>query len=150
MICTWYAFTMGVVAVYASSASAELSYGPVLPQFGGTNGQALGVLQYEAQLEASAASKAKADQAAVDRELALSLKKDPTATDRLISSLTSALQVRLANSYADQIFATNDTNQPVSIKLDGTDITYSRVNGLLTVSIEDGVNATTVFELQLD
>jgi hypothetical protein len=67
----------------------------------------------------------------------------------LISSLEAALQVRLANTYANQIFTNIDTEVPVSIELGETTITYSRTDGFLTIDIIDDVGATTQFGIEL-
>lgn len=152
-----------VAIVVAPTAQAELRYTPVLPQFGGSNGQALSILQYEASLKAAAIATAKAEQAAFERALAASAaaaaaaeaiangevpaSTTPTATDRLIAALSSAIQVRLANSYADQIFDSFDTSGPQTIVLDGTEIIYARTDGVLTITIVDDANVETRFEV---
>jgi hypothetical protein len=120
----------------------------VLPQFGGTNGQALTVLQFDLQLQSAADAEKKA--AALALESAMAPATSPTtATDKLISSLEAALQVRLAYAYADQIFTNIDTAAPVSIELGETTITYSRTDGYLTIDIIDDVGATTQFGIDL-
>jgi len=125
-----------------------MSYSPVLPQFGGNNGQALTVLQFDLQLQNAADAKKKA--AALVLERAMAPAKSPTtATDKLISSLEAALQVRLAHAYADQIFTNIDMATPVSIVLGETTITYSRTDGFLTINIIDDVGATTQFGIDL-
>lgn len=133
---------------FAHQAAAGMSYSPVLPQFGGTNGQALTVLQFDLQLQSAADAKKKADTLALERAMAPA-RLPTTATDKLISSIEAALQVRLAYAYADQIFTNIDTEGPVSIELGETTITYSRTNGYLTIDIIDDVGATTQFGIDL-
>jgi hypothetical protein len=129
-------------------AAAEMEYNPVLPQFGGNNGQALTVLQYDSQLQSAADAKIAAAAAALEKALEPDMPA-LTATDRLILSIQSALQVRLANSYANQIFDTVDTAVPVTITLDATTITYARTDGYLTIDIIDDYGALTKFGIDL-
>lgn len=133
---------------FGHQATAEMSYSPVLPQFGGTNGQALTVLRFDLQLQSAADAKKKADALALEKAMAPA-RAVTTSTDRLISSLEAALQVRLANSYADQIFNTADTDVPVSIQIGDTTITYSRIDGYLTIDIIDDAGAATQFGIDL-
>jgi hypothetical protein len=129
-------------------AAAEMEYNPVLPQFGGANGQALTVLQFNLQLQSAADAKERA--AALDLARAMEPAKPPvTATDRLILSIEAALQVRLANNYAEQIFGDFDTEVPVSIELGDTVITYARTDGYLTIDIIDDFGASTQFGIDL-
>ncbi|MGO4917809.1 curli assembly protein CsgF [Pseudogemmobacter sp. W21_MBD1_M6] len=134
--------------LFGHPAAAEMSYSPVLPQFGGTNGQALTVLQFDLQLQSAADAKKEADALALENAMAPP-KAVTTSTDRLISSLEAALQVRLAHSYADQIFNTVDTDVPVSIQIGDTTITYSRIDGYLTIDIIDDSGAATQFGIDL-
>jgi hypothetical protein len=129
-------------------ASAEMSYSPVLPQFGGTNGQALTVLQFDLQLQSAADAEEEAAALALERAMAPAT-PPRTSTDKLISSIEAALQARLAFSYADQIFTNIDTAAPVSIELGETTITYSRTDGFLTIDIIDDVGAATQFGIDL-
>tara|TARA_B110000305_G_scaffold141665_1_gene157790 strand:- start:3338 stop:3835 length:498 start_codon:yes stop_codon:yes gene_type:complete len=151
-----------VLCLFSSQGSAGMTYSPVLPQFGGSNGQALGTLQYEASLKAAVIAKVKAEaaaiQAAIDAEArsvtsaavaAEKLANVPSSTDRLIAALGSAIQSRLANSYADMIFAPTDTATPQTIKLDDTNIVYSRTAGVLKIDITDDSGQTTSFELEI-
>ena len=129
-------------------ADAEMSYRPVLPQFGGTNGQALTVLQFDRALQSAADAEKHSAALALERAMAPAT-SPTTATDKLISALEVALQVRLANEYANQIFTNIDTEVPVSIELGETTITYSRTDGFLTIDIIDDVGATTQFGVEL-
>ena len=151
-----------ILCLLASGGSAGMTYSPVLPQFGGTNGQAMGMLQYEVSLKAAAEAKTKAAaaaiQAAIDgearrvasaAEAAAKLAAAPTSTDRLIAALSSAIQTRLANSYADIIFATSDTSGAQTIQLEDTSIVYSRTGGVLTLGITDDAGQTTSFTLDI-
>jgi hypothetical protein len=139
-----------IVGSFGNQAAAEIAYSPVLPQFGGTNGQALAVLQYDLQLQSAADAKKTA--AALALKKAMEPPKPPvTATDRLISSIEAALQVRLANNYAEEIFGEGNTvgENGVDITLGGTVINYKRVDGYLTINIEDDFGAMTSFGIDL-
>jgi hypothetical protein len=129
-------------------ADAEMSYKPVLPQFGGTNGQALTVLQFDRSLQSAADAERRAAALALERAMAPA-RSPTTATEKLISAIEAAMQVRLANEYANQIFNNIDTEVPVSIELGETTITYSRTDGFLTIDIVDDVGATTQFGIKL-
>jgi hypothetical protein len=72
-----------------------------------------------------------------------------TATEKLISAIEAAMQVRLANEYENQIFNNIDTEVPVSIELGETTITYSRTDGFLTIVIVDDVGVTTQFGIKM-
>jgi hypothetical protein len=74
-----------------------------------------------------------------------------TATDRLISSIEAALQVRLANNYAEEIFGEGNTvgDDGVDITLGETIINYRRVDGYLTIKITDDFGAQTSFGINL-
>jgi hypothetical protein len=133
---------------FANEAAAEMSYSPVLPQFGGSNGQALTILQFDLQLQNADEAKKRAEALALERAMAPP-KSLPTATDKLISSLEAALQARLAYAYADQIFTNIDTEVPVSINLGETTIIYSRINGYLTIDIIDDFGISTQFGIDL-
>jgi hypothetical protein len=125
-----------------------MSYSPVLPQFGGTNGQALTVLQFDRSLQSAADAEKRTAALALERAMAPA-SSPTTATDKLISAIEAAMQVRLANQYANQIFQNIDTEAPVSIELGETTITYSREDGFLTIEIIDGVGLTTEFGIEL-
>jgi hypothetical protein len=141
-----------LLATFAGSfgqmADAEMSYKPVLPQFGGTNGQALTVLQFDRSLQSAADAERRAAALALERAMAPA-RSPTTSTDKLISAIEAALQVRLANEYANQIFTNIDTEVPVSIELGETTITYSRTDGFLTIDIIDDVGVTTQFGIKL-
>jgi hypothetical protein len=141
-----------LLAAFAGSfgqmTAAEMSYSPVLPQFGGTNGQALTVLQFDRSLQSAADAEKQAAALALERAMAPA-SSPATATDKLISAIEAAMQVRLANQYANQIFTNIDTDEPVSIELGETTITYSREDGYLTIEIIDDVGATTQFGIEL-
>jgi hypothetical protein len=141
-----------LLAAFAGSfgqmTAAEMSYSPVLPQFGGINGQALTVLQFDRSLQSAADAEKQAAALALERAMAPA-SSPATATDKLISAIEAAMQVRLANQYANQIFTNIDTDEPVSIELGETTITYSREDGYLTIEIIDDVGATTQFGIEL-
>jgi hypothetical protein len=141
-----------LLAAFAGSfgqmTAAEMSYSPVLPQFGGTNGQALTVLQFDRSLQSAADAEKRTAALALERAMAPA-SSPTTATDKLISAIEAAMQVRLANQYANQIFTNIDTDEPVSIELGETTITYSREDGYLTIEIIDDVGATTQFGIEL-
>lgn len=128
-------------AFTGATAQAELSFQPILPQFGGNNGQTLTVLQYEKQL--ADAKKARRD--ALARELerqALADANASTPASRLVDTLTNQLQFRLAQGFADEIL-----NGALSgaFDLGGTLLEYTRIDGVLAVTItEPGKDPITI------
>jgi hypothetical protein len=140
------------VGSFGHQTAAEIAYSPVLPQFGGTNGQALTVLQYDLQLKSAADAKKKAEALALAKAME-PVKPPVTSTDRLISSIEAALQVRLANNYAEIIFATGDTPNGldgVDIPIGDTTINYRRVDGELNIVIKDDMDVETTFTIDLN
>lgn len=128
--------TFCTVMVYAlpnTSIATELGYQPVLPQFGGQNGQSLGVLQFEKQMYDSVVSKRIAAQREIDR---LENQIVTTPGDALIASLTRTLQSRIANSLATDILGGTGNG---SFEMEGVGVSYVRdiVTGDTVVTITD-------------
>lgn len=122
-------------------AQAELMYQPLLPQFGGNNGQAFSVLQYEeSQRKAE-----KSAREARERELERQRRAEENAsspTDRLVDTLTNQLQYKLAQGFADQILTGATSN---TFDLGGTILEYTRVDGILSVTITElGSDSVTI------
>ena len=136
---------------FGHQAAAEIAYSPVLPQFGGSNGQALQVLQYDLQLQSAADAKIKAAALALKKAMEPA-RKPITSTDRLISSIEAAMQARLANNYAELIFADGDTGGAKEIKVGDTVISYDRDSqeGQLTIVIAPPGVLPTTFSLAID
>ena len=129
--------------LFSHSVSAEISYEPILPQFGGSNYQALQVMQFEKGIADSKQAKIVAKQRELDREIAR-LANVKTPADRLVESLTSVLQVRLAQGFADQIL-TGD--EQADFMIGDVGINYTRFNGLLSLTIIDENGIKTLIEL---
>lgn len=125
-------FSVGVV--FAGSSFAEqLDYNPALPQFGGTNIQALAVLQMEKQISDSRAAKEEALQKELDR---LEANPQKSASELLVASLTRTLNSQIARRISDDILdgtATEDT-----FLLGDVTIAYVRdADGGIVVTITD-------------
>jgi hypothetical protein len=122
-------------------ADAELSFQPVLPQFGGNNGQSLSVLQYERQLKDAEKAEKEARARELER-LARAKENASTPASRLVDTLTNQLQFQLAQGFADEIL-----NGGVSgtFDLGGTLLEYTRIDGILAVIItEPGKDSVTI------
>jgi hypothetical protein len=121
------------VNALCSAAVAEVSYSPVLPQFGGSNGQALVYLQYEKQLSDAREAKAQAVERAILQQ-GVQASRSSTAASRLIDALTSQLQYRLALGFTDEILNGATSNR---FDIGGTLLEYTRIDGMLTVIITE-------------
>jgi len=123
------------------NALAEASFKPILPMFGGQNGQALTVLQFEKGMRD--AKQAKIDAAIREQErLDAIAANQKSPADKLIDALTSQLQYRLASQFADEIL--NDTTGG-DLTVGTTTISYSQVDGILTITIsEEGEDSVTI------
>lgn len=135
------AMTVARLAHSPTSAHAELSFQPILPQFGGNNGQSLSVLQYEKQLEDAEKSKKEARARELER-LARAKANASTPASRLVDTLTNQLQFRLAQGFADEILTGGVSG---TFDLGGTLLEYTRIDGILAVIItEPGKDSVTI------
>lgn len=124
-----------------SGAIAEMSYAPRLPQFGGSNYQALSIMQFEKGLTDSIKSKKEALQREIERD-AERLANIKTPAQQLVSSLTSVLQVRLAQGFADQILFGSTVGD---FDIGNVNIAYTRIDGMLSLTIaEEGLEPTLI------
>lgn len=121
--------------------STELTFEPVLPQFNGSNGQSLIVLQYEERLRTERKADIEAEIRAIEREAELEANRVTPAT-RLVDALTNQLQFRLASGFTDEILNGATAN---SLNIGGILLDYTRIDGLLTVTItEPGKEPVTI------
>ena len=125
----------------AQHVSAEMTYSPTLPQFGGGNGQALGVVQFEKQQIDSRRAKRVAALAAVEREANRTV---TTNGDRLIASITNFLNIEIARRFSNEILSGEEPSGTISVG--NVSIGYVRSDGFLSLEIDDG-NGITVIEL---
>ena len=113
-------------------ASAEMIYSPTLPQFDGGNGQALGIVQFEKRQIDSCNARADSALASASR---LANKTTTTNADRLISSITNYLNVKIARRFANEVLS---GDAPRGIISDGNvSIGYVRSDGFLSLEIDD-------------
>ena len=125
----------------SQSVSAEMSYKPILPQFGGGNYQALSIMQFEKGLADSIQSKKEALQREITRD-AERLANIKTPAEKLVSSLTNVLQVRLAQGFADQILFGSTAGD---FEIGNVNIAYTRIDGMLSLTIaEEGLEPTLI------
>lgn len=125
----------------AQHVSAEMTYSPTLPQFGGGNGQALGVVQFEKQQIDARRARAAAALAALEREANRTVITD---ADRLIASITNFLNVEIARQFSTEILSGDAPSGTISVG--DVSIGYVRSDGLLSLEIDDG-NGVTIIEL---
>ena len=120
--------------------AVELQYKPNLPQFGGLNGQALTILQFEKQITDSRIAKEEAAKREADR---LANQKDPTPTELLVASLTRSLNSQIANRITEDIL--NGISTQDTFYLGDVTIGYVRADdGTVTVTITDTNGETVV------
>jgi hypothetical protein len=130
---------VGVLVV--QHVSAEMTYSPTLPQFGGGNGQALGIVQFEKQQIDARAARAASALAALERE---ANKTVTTDADRLIASITNFLNVEIARQFSTEILSGDAPSGTISVG--DVSIGYLRSDGFLSLEIDDG-NGITIIEL---
>ena len=135
-----------MIILLSQSGSAELSYSPLLPQFGGSNFQALSVMQFEKGMVDSKRAKEEAARREVERELERVANRK-TPADRLVESLTSVLQVRLSQGFVDQILTGSSVGD---FNVGDIKIGYSRKDGLLSLTITDEAGVPTLIELPVN
>lgn len=136
-----HAAAVGLWIYVGGAAHAEISFQPTLPQFGGSNGQALTVLQYEKQIEDAKVAKKDALARELERA-ALAAANASTPSSRLVDTLTNQLQFSLAQGFADEIL--NGALSGV-FNLGGTSLAYTRIDGILAVTItEPGKDPITI------
>lgn len=116
-----------------TQARAELMFQPLLPQFGGNNGQAFSVLQYEESQRKAETSAREARERELERQRRTE-ENASSPTDRLVDTLTNQLQYRLAQGFADEILTGATSN---TFDLGGTILEYTRVDGILSVTITE-------------
>jgi hypothetical protein len=100
-------------------------------------------MQLEKGMKDSKQAKIVAKQRELDREIAR-LANVKTPADRLVESLTSVLQVRLAQGFADQILT---GEEQADFMIGDVGINYTRLNGLLSLTIIDANGVETLIEL---
>jgi hypothetical protein len=123
----------------AQHVSAEMTYSPTLPQFGGGNGQALGIVQFEKQQIDARAARAASALAALEREANRTVTTD---ADRLISTITNFLNVEIARQFSTEILSGDAPSGTISVG--DVSIGYLRSDGFLSLEINDGNGITTI------
>jgi hypothetical protein len=125
----------------AQYVSAEMTYSPTLPQFGGGNGQALGIVKFEKQQIDARTARAAAALAALEREANRTVTTD---ADRLIASITNFLNVEIARQFSTEILSGDAPRGTISVG--DVSIGYVRADGFLNLEIDNG-NGITIIEL---
>lgn len=134
-----YILSLFIFSIIAQHASAEMTYSPTLPQFGGGNGQALGIAQFEKKQIDSRKARAASILAAIEREANRPVITD---ADRLISSITNYLNVEIARRFANEVLSGDAESGMVSVG--NVSIAYVRLDGLLRLEIDDGNGVSTI------
>ena len=130
---------VGVLVV--QHVSAEMTYSPTLPQFGGGNGQALGIVQFEKQQIDTRAARVVSALEALEREANRTITTD---ADRMIASITKFLNVEIARQFSTEILSGDAPSGTISVG--DVSIGYLRSDGFLSLEIDDG-NGITIIEL---
>lgn len=123
------------------AANAEMTYSPMLPQFGGNNSQALDILKFEKAGSDSEKSKAAAALAA---EIRAANTKVTTNADRLVAAITNYLDAEIAQRVSLSIL--DGTEPRGTFKVGDVTIAYTRTDGVLSLVISD-VNGSTTIDL---
>ena len=133
-----FAFAGATAPVHAM----QMVYSPTLPQFGGLNGQALSVLQFEKQLE----DQRDAEQEAAAREAQRELDAASSATSRLTDTIINYLNIEIARRISDEILGGNSSFGEFFVG-DGVTVSYDRLDGKLSVTVSDINGSSTRVEL---
>ena len=128
-----------VSILFSQHVTAEMTYSATLPQFGGGNGQALGVVQFEKQQIDSRRARAASALAALEREANRTVTTD---ADRLIATITNFLNVEIARQFSNEILSGDAPRGTISVG--NVSIGYIRSDGLLSLKIDDGNGITTI------
>jgi hypothetical protein len=123
----------------AQHVSAEMTYSPTLPQFGGGNGQALGIVQFEKQQIDARAARAASALAALEREANETVTTD---ADRLIASITRFLNVEISRQFSEEVLYGDAPRGTISVG--NVSVGYVRSDGFLNLEIDDGNGITTI------
>ena len=137
----YFALLVGLIAgaALAHPVSAEMSYSPMLPQFGGGNVQALDILKFEKQGADSQKARIAAALAAEERAKNLTV---TTNADRLVAAITNYLNVEIARRFSMEIL---DGDAPTgNFTVGDVTIEYIRSDGILSLVITDGNGSTTI------
>jgi hypothetical protein len=123
----------------ANATAGGLTYDAILPQFGGTNGQALSILQFEKQM---ADTKTAKSEAAIKEAERLANVVVLTPTDQLVAALIRNLDNQIAQRFAAEIL--DGTSPTGSFSAGDVQINYVRLDGILTLDITDANGTTTI------
>lgn len=116
-----------------------MTYSLTLPQFGGGNGQALSVVQFEMQQIDSRRARAVVALSVLEREANPTVMRD---ADRLIATITNFLNVEIARRFSTEILNGNAPSGTISGC--NVSIEYVRSDGFLSLEIDDGIGITII------
>lgn len=116
-----------------------MTFSLTLPQFGGGNGQALSVVQFEMQQIDSRRARAVVALSVLEREANPTVMRD---ADRLIATITNFLNVEIARRFSTEILNGNAPSGTISVC--NVSIEYVRSDGFLSLEIDDGIGITII------
>jgi hypothetical protein len=127
-----------LVLLYATSASAELTWGFKNPRFSG-NGYSSHVLsteQLQHNRKADLEAKAEAEARRIEREL------ENTTLNKFLKNVESRIYAQISKQMVDAMFAdcTDSCSNTGTANIEGSDITWVKADGNITLSIisDDG------------
>lgn len=127
-----------LVLLYATSASAELTWGFKNPRFSG-NGYSSHVLsteQLQHNRKADLEAKAEAEQRRIEREL------ENTTLNKFLKNVESRIYAQISKQMVDAMFAdcTDSCSNTGTANIEGSEITWVKADGNITLSIisDDG------------
>lgn len=146
MTTAWRSFLILSTSLFSGAgalvpANAEMTYTPMLPQFGGTNSQALDILKFEKAGHDAEKAKIAAALAAAERAANATV---TTNADRLVAAISNYLNVEIARRFSMEIL--DGTEPSGNFKVGDVTIGYTRSDGILSLVISD-VNGSTTIEL---
>lgn len=132
-----------LVLLYATSASAELTWGFKNPRFSG-NGYSSHVLsteQLQHNRKADLEAKAEAEQRRIEREL------ENTTLNKFLKNVESRIYAQISKQMVDAMFAdcTDSCSNTGTANIEGSEITWVKADGNITLTIvSDDGSITTV------
>lgn len=132
-----------LVSLGAYAGAQEMRYTPNLPQFGGLNGQALTLLQFEKQLEDQRDARREAEEREQERQESAT----NTAARRLVDTITNFINVEIARQFSNEILRGEAGEGTLFV--DGAQIRYTRTDDFLNIVIADGLGGETEVRVPL-
>ena len=137
------ASAFALIGATTQAHSTGMVYSPTLPQFGGLNGQALTLLQFEKQLE----DQRDARRAAALREQQRAESATSSSARRLVDTISNFINVEIARQFSNEILSGESGEGTLFV--DGAEIRYSRSEDFLNVVVTDGLGGETEVRVPL-